>query len=228
MHFVLKVHVLAFMTTDHNLIAELHRYIYTNFKNIIIFVFDKYVGPMAYNSKRDHKTILLKSGGLEKNIFELLEKRSQSEHSEFQYVLNKYFEQAWCILYITNWLNNNLSEIVPINDKIKGLFHIQYLHHKKHFETLLKLFYPSKDTIPLDSFNAAHIIETYFNDITKIFEKTNNITSNDSISITQSEKPLNNINGGGVIHKKEPLITQKEAEKDLLKTIFNIEQKNED
>lgn len=195
-----------------------------------IYVIDYHQGPMEYQKDRKNEYILLKDSKLEQNIFKLLEKKSEVKQHEFQYVLNQYFELVECLFYISSWMNNNLIQIIKKDNTIIGLFHMQFLNYKKHFEGLVKHFYPNREAIPKGNFNAHEIIETYFPDISISFKQTSDIDVESIKKETKRSKvnPTSNLEITTVIQQKtdkkekKRLVADEEAEKILLETFFNI------
>lgn len=194
-----------------------------------VYVLDHYQGPIEYKKGRNNMNIFLKGAKLEKNTFSLLEKKSDSKTHEFDYVLGKYFELVECMFYITDWMDSNITEYVKTNNTVIGLFHLQFLDYKKHFETLVKQFYPNKETIPQGNFNAPKLVETYFPDISKSLKTNNGMlftvlggekqkpdlsASNSEITPHHHKMPKNIV--------KKLLVTEAEAEQILLRTFFNI------
>ncbi|WP_166963273.1 hypothetical protein [Yeosuana marina] len=193
-----------------------------------VYVIDYYQGPIEYKKGRNNNRVLLKGSNLEQNIFNLIEKRSEANKQEFDYVLNKYFELVEYLFFATNWMNTNLAQIVQTDDTVIGLFHLQFMNYKKHFEALVRQFYPNREAIPKGNFNAHEIIETYFPDVLKSLEQNNSLKSN----INNAEKKTTELNNATHLATttdkktkstdKKVLITEEEAEKILLKTFFNI------
>ncbi|MFH4964414.1 hypothetical protein V8G69_05360 [Gaetbulibacter sp. M235] len=193
-----------------------------------IYVIDHYQGPIEYKKGRNNNRVLLKSSKLEQNIFDLIEKKSEVKDQEFIYVLNKYFELVEYLFYATNWMNTNLTQIVQTEDTVIGLFHLQFMDYKKHFETLVKHFYPNKEAMSKGNFNAHEIIETYFPDVSKSLEQNSGLYFNN----INSEKKTTKLNNATHLatttdkktksNDKKVLITEEEAEKLLLRTIFNL------
>jgi hypothetical protein len=185
-----------------------------------IYVMDYYQGPMEYKKGRNNKHLLLKGNDLNENIFRLLEKKSEVKSHEFDYVLEKYFELAECLFYITNWMNTNLTLVVQADDDAIGIFYLQSINYKKHFEILVKNFYPTKDVIPKGNFNALELVETYFPDISSQYNKPKETLL---IVPTALEKAQDKNSAQQKKTKKQPLITDREAEDMLLKRIFNLD-----
>jgi hypothetical protein len=186
------------------------------------YVIDYYQGPMEYKKGRSNKHLLLKESYLERNMFSLLEKKSDVKSYEFNYVLEKYFELTECLFYITNWMNINSKQLNKYDEAISGIFYFQSLNYKKHFETLIKNFYPSKDIIPKGNFNALKLIETYFPDILTQYNKPKQISQTIPTAIEEQQDKSNLLQRKA---KKQPLITDDEAESVLMKNIFNLDTK---
>ncbi|ALJ04510.1 hypothetical protein APS56_04860 [Pseudalgibacter alginicilyticus] len=191
----------------------------TNIFNTI-FVVDYYKGPIEFKTGRDNTRLLLKENDLDKNIFGLLEKKSEVPLHELNYVLDKYFELAECLFYITNWMDSNIAKTLRTDGTVTGIFYMQSITYKKHFEILVKNFYPTKDIIPKGNFNALQLIETYFPDIASQYNKhTEHTAPTPTTSCGVQEEmqpPLNKT-------KKQPLITEIDAEKILLEQVFNVD-----
>ncbi|WP_158848129.1 hypothetical protein [Algibacter sp. L1A34] len=185
-----------------------------------IYVMDYNQGPMEYKNTRSNKHLLLKTSDLDKNLFSLLEKKSEVKEYEFDYILEKYFELAECLFYITNWMKDNMAQMDQYSDGVLGIFHIQSLNYKKHFESLVKNFYPSRAILPKGNFNAQHLIETYFPDIESGYNnsKKRTVTAPIVQIDNQSEKKPQQKK----LHKTL-LVTDLEAETVLLKHVFNLD-----
>ena len=59
-----------------------------------VLVIDKEKGPMFYKTSRNPVKAISKGAKLDANIFGLLERKKSCEPFEFNYVLEKYFEQV--------------------------------------------------------------------------------------------------------------------------------------
>ena len=62
-------------------------------------------------------------------------------------------------------MNNNSNQVLNIDDTTKGLFYFQSIYYKKHFQTLLRHFYPDKKRVPQSNFDPIKIVEAYYPDI---------------------------------------------------------------
>ncbi len=189
-------------------------------------LFDVSIGPYVYEKKHNIK-VISKWSDLESNVFLLLEKRANSESYEFNYILEKYFEQSSCLFFLTDWLYKNVEQIEQVDNNISGLFMIQFTNYKKHFEEMVKHFYPNKDQMPFDRFNVNQLINDYLPDISKRFHK-------DEVPLLAeiNEQKLNALppltysplkpKQSNIKKKKKVLITEEEAKKVMLGSIFKI------
>ena len=107
---------------------------FEKFRNKII-VIDYYKGPALFETDRDNNLIILKDSTLKKSTRQLLNAKANFNEQEFSYILELYYEQVECLYFITNWLNKNITQVLPQEDTILGLFKLQYNFHKSHFET---------------------------------------------------------------------------------------------
>lgn len=201
-----------------------------------VLVFDNQNGPVFYEKGRGYRRTLLKGVELDKNIFKLLEKKSGTNQYEFNYVLEKYFEQVGCLFFIANWLNNNLQLIIQLDQTAIGLFKIQQTYYKKHLAALIKHFYPDKKEIPQGNFNVLKAIEKYFPNIIEQYKDKEKIIppspqvpiQNDQLPDFDKENGITDLNKHlPKVEIKQPLITEMEAERLLLEAVFNLDLKFE-
>ncbi|MUH34571.1 hypothetical protein D9O36_01845 [Zobellia amurskyensis] len=197
---------------------------FQKFRNKVLVV-DYLKGPVIYKSNRDNNKAILKGASLKRNIFLLLSKKSESNILEFSYILENYFEQTECLLYIAKWMNDNLIQILPIDDNTKGLFLLQFNNFNTHFKTLLKHFYPEKENIPKSNFNVINIIESSFPNLSISHHTKETVIPGTLDGINESVEKIEDQNFESPAikkAKKTPIISENEAEVLLLKRIFNI------
>lgn len=199
------------------------------FRNKII-VIDYYKGPILYKTDRDNNLIILKNSSLKTSTRQLLNAKANFDEQEFSYILELYYEQVECLYFITNWLNKNITQVLPQEDTILGLFKLQYNFHKSHFETILKQFYPDMQSLPKDNFNIGKSLESSFPHVSKLFYTRNTQNVIPGVSNLQEELHENlptstNKKTQRSKNKKLSLISDSKAETILLKRIFNIDSK---
>jgi hypothetical protein len=186
-----------------------------------IFIVDYTMGPVVYRKGIDKNGIILKGTELEQITFLLIEKKTKLQPHEFNYIFEKYFEQLDCVLYVTNWLQNNLNYIEEKDEYILGSFKLQFFNFKKHFKDIVKHFFPNKLELPQTRFDAIKIIEENLEEISHS-KKYNKIPKKDFIfnetlaeESSDKKKNLNTV-------KRKPLITEAESDEAVLRSIFNI------
>jgi len=199
---------------------------FQKFRNEIL-VIDHFDGPRVYETGRDNSRAILKGSSLQKNIRQLLHQKTKTDESEFNYILQLYYEQAECLYYITEWLNENIKQVLPLEDTIRGLFKMQYDHHRVHFETMIEQFYPGRRHIPKGNFDMAKSIGSYFVDLSvrhgKTQKKTISPTTSNHMEKSMASTPPLEQKPIKIVTKKRPVITEAEAETILLERIFNID-----
>lgn len=183
-----------------------------------VLVMDTYDGPILYEEGRNNTKITLKATKLESNLYQLLEREKITSTLEFNFILEKYLEQVECLKYISEWMYSNLNQVENLDQTIKGLFNIQLSYYEKHLKVFIKQFYKNRIDYNKATFNLESIINSQ---IKEIVEKKENHNENKETHIAQNAN-LNNNNTPQKV-KKQPLVTQEDAEKLLLKTIFNLD-----
>lgn len=152
--------------------------------------------------------LLAKSSYLDKNLFALLDYKANLKAFQFDYLLQKYIVQLKFYIFISSWMDENLNaHITGVEDNISVYFSIQktsFLQHKKSL----------KRTFLLNEFSfltPEEIVASIRKDIPPIplFDKTTNKVKIHTNKETKTRK-------------KPTLITDEEADKFLLKTIFNV------
>ena len=188
-----------------------------------VFLIDYYEGFMEYIKGNSSGYFIIKQNNLEKNIFSLLEKKSEVASYEFEFVLEKYFELAECLFFITNWMNTHIARIGFYDADAWKIFRLQELNYKKHFEMLVKNFYPSREIVPKGNFNTLELIDKYFPDIKGLFDeqKRKPDLTKDTKEEDKNENKITLSNRKKA--KKEALISEGEAEELMLKSIFNLD-----
>ncbi|MFQ3239667.1 MAG: hypothetical protein ACI9NI_001980 [Olleya marilimosa] len=188
-----------------------------------------------YDFDNDGTKYINQMTNLGKILFDLLQLKSQLKDFEFSYLLDQYYVQAECCLSVTNWIKNNANQIQNLDNKVRGIFNIQFNTYRKHFEDLIKQFYPNPELMPEDRLNVLQLIKTNFKSI-----KSNINVPNQEISELNNTKehPINTKAffdnlleqttkykaRKTVKPKQKILVTKQQAEKAILNQIFNIQE----
>ncbi|WP_348661585.1 hypothetical protein [uncultured Olleya sp.] len=188
-----------------------------------------------YDFDTDGTKYINQMTNLGKILFDLLQLKSQLKDFEFSYLLDQYYVQAECCLSVTNWIKNNTNQIKNLDNKVRGIFNIQFNTYRKHFEDLIKQFYPNPELMPEDRLNVLQLIKTNFKSI-----KSNITVPNQEISELNNSKehPINtkaffdNLLEQTTkykarkteLPKQKVLVTEQQAKKAILSQIFNIQE----
>lgn len=188
-----------------------------------VFIMDKMQGPINYKKDAINKA-LLKTSMLQDNMYLLLKKKRKLSEQEFSFVFNNYFELAEFCFYITTWFHSDLetNTAVKLNKPLSGMFQLQYQGYKKHFEKLVKHFYPQREHLPKGNFNVKTTIEKHFPELIKKYDTDAVIAINKNRTGTNSNQTEES-KKKNTTTKKLPLITTIEAEQFLLKSVFNVD-----
>lgn len=169
--------------------------------------------------------VMSKGIELESNLFLLLELKGTLKQYEFDYIIEKYFETASCLFFLTDWLNNNKNDLSDLHKDMYGVFMIQLTFHSNHFGELIKHFYPDKHNMPFDKFNITDLIKKHLPEITKRYHKEDRIFTLpplDFKKIVVPQLPTTTKISSKKKLSKTPLITVEAAEKELLSIIFKV------
>lgn len=197
-------------------------------------IFDNYNGIGIFNNEdaiEINTRLLEKRSLLEQNIFKLLEKSTELSSSEFQFIINKYFDQLILYLFLTKWLTDNLKkynkEVLHI--ALIGAFKLQHENFNAHlrdlytnFENLLDL--EKEHDFSIVNFVMIHvptIVATY----SKILDKISDKNTTEQIEEHHKKELQNNKQLKKKISKKKkirPQINDSEIEKLILERVFKV------
>ncbi|WP_111684040.1 hypothetical protein [Winogradskyella tangerina] len=192
-----------------------------------VFVIDYHKGPIFYTEERSLKWMLIMESRIEKNIFELVEKKSKISELEFQYILDKYFEYVDILLYYSDWMYVNRLRYLKTDEKLDSIFNIQFKRFEKHFKSLIEVFYKNRIP-PKVNYNLQKIIDNFYPKIDFDFLNENSL---DRLVLKPDINIINKENNPILLSSnwendkdksRKPLITEAEAEKVLLEKFFGI------
>lgn len=221
-----------------NLLETIQNHIPANFLDEIT-ILDTHQGMVVFEVDEFNGRIVQKPKSLENNIFQLLKKRKELEDFEFDYILKKYFEKVEFYSAMVDWLSVNLSiyNKKNIDSFTIGLFEIQSELYKTHFFELVNYFYQSKKIILKPQYDVSELLKVYFPDLISRLELYGKLyTIKSKIEIQHQEfktkdenlpSSIKNITAKNQLEtkgklKKEPLISDKEAEEFILTKVFNL------
>jgi hypothetical protein len=153
---------------------------------------------------------------LESNLFQLLEMKERLKSQSFGFLLEKYLANVNAWIYAYNWLSLNLVKQIPQASKSHiPLFEYQKVILENHLTTLKQYFKfkandnPTTDemvNVLLDNNETLSLDKALINDIVEASKDIKNI---------EKQKPIKKA-------KKQLLLTAKQADDYLLKTVFRI------
>lgn len=198
-----------------------------------ISILDVHYGIGAFEITEFNERLIKKPKLFEHNIFQLLKIQSELSPFEFEYILHKYFDTIEFYTALVDWLSVNLC--IYNKDGIDvttiGLFEIQNEIYKTHFSELINCFYNTDEIVLKQYYDISEIVKIYLPDLVSTIDLYNIKLPNDSIVELQNKevKELEKNNSKEKKQpklknkiKKEPLITDQEASRFLLSTVFNI------
>lgn len=159
--------------------------------------------------------IYKKDNVLEGNVFQLLEMKDRLGRESFRFLLDKYLSNVKAWIFAYNWLLNNFDKYMPKTSKNeKLLFEYQCKILDDHLTKLnLKFQFNFKNTKATNLMDVLSKKRGLFHFDKSIHHSIKrSIKNNDEDKENKTSKPI----------KKQLLLTDKEADEFLLKTVFNI------
>jgi hypothetical protein len=174
--------------------------------------------PILYN-------ILQKKTKLDTAVFKIFEIKEQLKAEQFDFFIQRYLTEVDVYLFITEWLYNNRTLCKEAQrDEVAQSLNYQYEYLKQHLADLNKHCLEVKDPIKKES---KAILDFIQNDIPelKTFLAGNTLNSKKN---NELQLPILELKAKIKKKNKSTKITEQEAEKFLLETIFNINLKKEE
>ena len=160
--------------------------------------------------------IFKKSEILEGNIFQLLEMKERLKEPSFNFLLEKYISNVKVWIYVYKWLFDNIDkQILESDKKQKSLFEYHCVILTNHLEQLnLKFHFKSNEITTAD------IVGVLAND-NKILPLDQSLFQNLQEGV-KKEELINTKHKVSKQTKKHLLLSEKQADSYLLKTVFNV------
>ena len=200
-------------------------------------LFDNYIGIANINNEDtlEINTRLFEKRSLfEQNIFKLLEKNNVLSPFEFQFIIDKYFDQLILYLFVTKWLIDNLKKYNKgkIHLALIGAFNLQYENFNAHLRDFYTNFGNLLDlekehdfsTVNFIMIHVPEIISTYTKILNKISDESSNNKIEENLKPAIENKENNQQPKKKVTKKKKvrPQINDKEIEKMILERVFKV------
>jgi hypothetical protein len=158
--------------------------------------------------------ILGKATFLDKNMFLLLEQKRKLSTTELGFLLEKYDESLYFLVWASSWMQENLHSLKsPLSQEIGIYFEMQSEAFENHNSTFRKHFplfkAPAPKKIAWSSFDEI--------DIPPLRSLQSQKENNELVSILKTDGKTK-----AKKVKKPPLITDEQAQKYLLETVFKV------
>ena len=180
-----------------------------------ILIIDHFEGPIKWREDRNNVHFFGKSGRLEKNIFQLIEKRESLTKDAFSYLINKYTEQAKTIHLLTQWLTDYIEK-GSFDQNLVSIFKMQSRFLEYHMTQLIKHFSVLGGKNKMNNEDAIKFIKAFVEGQKASKSNKNNSIVAVNIVEPSSPKPIKKK------REKRILITEEEAEMELLQKVFKI------
>ncbi|WP_321827253.1 hypothetical protein [Maribacter dokdonensis] len=183
------------------------------FFNIIVLLSDNNSIEKVITIK-DCIPLLEKASTLNYNTITLIDKKENTSPLQFSTLLESYILHLRFYVFITKWMNENVTFHCVTNKKIKGYFQLQadcFQYHKDQIENKFNI-----QIIP--NLNSAEVLTYIKNDNVQLLKHVFK-PQEKSDAIEASPTPKNPKKEGS---QKPVLITDEESMEFLLKTVFNL------
>mgnify|MGYP000091332129 CR=1 FL=1 len=183
--------------------------------NTVVLIDSKGFDSELLNDESSHYQILGKAMILNDNIFKLIDQSERLPKHKFDFFLEKYLEHVNFVLYVSNWMENNIEiDISDLREETKKSFKSQTQVFLKHVEDLKSHIILPNKSLEKQKVNVLKFIENDLTDIKNVLN-LNSVKPNDSVENVATKTSIKNKN-------KLPLITEEDAEDFLLETVFQI------
>ncbi len=204
-----------------------------------VFYLDLKNGMMFFEAVAYNEKLMVKSRLFEHNIVQLLKKKEELRGTEFDYLLEKYFEkvQFYSNLVFFLCIKYEFYFKDTFDPLTKGVFELQLRFYKNHCLALIDRFYQGKEVQIKNQYDLEEVLEKYLPDFVSRLgiyykEQVHESTIEFSNSILQEDENQSQVevpkvqNGTKKRIKKAPLLSDQEVEDFILSTVFNVKLKS--
>jgi hypothetical protein len=204
-----------------------------------VFYLDLKNGMMFFEAVAFNEKLMDKQRLFEHIIVQLLKKKEELGETEFDYLIEKYFEKVQfysnlvfflCVKY-EFYFKDTLDLMTG------GAFELQLRFYKNHCLALIDRFYQGKEVQIKNHYELEEVLEKYLPDFVsrlgiyykeQVHESTiefpNSILEGDEKQSQEEEPILQKVPKKRL--KKAPLLSDKEVEDFILSTVFNVKLKS--
>jgi len=200
-----------------------------------VFYLDLKNGMMFFEAVVFNEKLVDKPRLFEHNIIQLLKKKDELGETEFEIILEKYFEKVQFYSNLVFYLC--IKYEFYFKDKLDALtgcvFELQLRYYKNHCLELIDRFYKGQEIQVKNHYDLEEVLEKYLPDFSSrlgiyykelVHESTiefpNSILQDDEKQSQAEELILKK--GPKKRHKKAPLLSDQEVEDFILSTVFNV------
>ncbi|MDT0556216.1 hypothetical protein [Patiriisocius hiemis] len=211
----------------HAVATDMFFYIIADNTEVVSYLFDipmeSYLNKVIYfkegleiaivDEKETFQKVINKKNHLESNLLKLTSIRDELKEENFKIVLDRHMQWANMSCFYSNLLLDNVDKLMTENvELLVRMFEIQRNAFVK-YSTTIKDIFKYQELKPFDVFDVPSFSEGY-----SFLEA---IAENKPLVATETQPAVAT---GNTNTEKEQLITDKEAERFLLKTVFHIKQ----
>lgn len=204
-----------------------------------LFILDLQNGLGEFEVKIFNERLLKKKSQLQETLFELTQQQQTTPKKTFNYLLLKYTEQVEFYKALSKWFSHHLKKYPldkKINIQIIGSFGLQQEFYEQHFKQLLNTFYKKNNYQIRKGYTQKELILEYIPELIqhyvlaaaknspKTVRKQSKQTEESSQKEKSSQKTVQKQSTKLKRTKKQPPISETEAELFLLENVFNVPQ----
>jgi len=204
-----------------------------------VFYLDLKSGMMFFEAVAYNEKLMDKPRLFEHNIVQLLKKKEELGETEFDYLLDKYFEKVQFISNLLFFLCIKYEFYFKdmVDPLTSGVFELQLRFYKNHCLALIDRFYQGKEVQIRNHYDLEEVFEKYLPDFSSRLgiyykEQVHESTIEFSNSILQEHESQSQVEVPKVQKltkkriKKAPLLSDQEVEDFILSTVFNVKLKS--
>ncbi len=172
----------------------------------------------ALKNEPSYYHILGKTQALDKNTYTLIEVKAKLETSSFEFVIDKYCQYINFYIRVSVWLTEHVEkDIAELSQETLNSFVYQKEAFEKHRDYLQKSFLTPKQK--QDEGTNKSLTEEDLKSIRTLLNVSDEVTTKEGIISSDFEPPETTKKAK---KEKTVLMTEEEAEKYLLRTVFNV------
>lgn len=193
----------------------------------ILFI-DTDLNLYTYKQQPLQFKIYQKQDLLNANTFKLFTQKEIRKPFQFDFIIKEYTKYLEFNRVATNWLLQHLDVYLPnTTTEVKTVLQLQHANFKKHQQDIDQQLLQDK-ALPKEDMNLLEFVANNFKDLNhklSAIQITNPVATTVATTVgsaVENEESATNSKHTKIKKEKRPLITDDEARKYLLKTVFNF------